>query len=204
MIMKLVRYAAVTASILILSTLVFLPGPTASGQTGRPQSIREAIPPGAYPPGALFPNMPNYYPYPMPGFPGAGHDPDMVKLMAAEAAAQREAAGLVKEYGRSEKEEQRDKIKTKLSEVLGKQFDLQQKRRDRELARLEAQVKKLRDLMKKRSDARQTIVDKRLDQLIREAEGLGWTAPPGVGVPNNVEFIPDVSITRPTYSGQKP
>jgi len=37
----------------------------------------------------------------------------------------------------------------------------------------------VRELMRKRTDAKQTIVEKHLDQLIREAEGLGWTAPPG-------------------------
>jgi hypothetical protein len=112
------------------------------------------------------------------------NDPEMAKLCNEEAKAEREASRLIRDYAHSDKEEQRDKIKGKLAEVLGKEFDLQQQRRDLELGRLEAQVKKLRQLMKKRSDSRQTIVDKRLDQLIREAEGLGWTAPVGPAFSN--------------------
>jgi hypothetical protein len=104
----------------------------------------------------------------------------MQKLLTEEGKAQHEAAGLVRDYTRTEKEKDRDAIKTKLAEVLGKQFDAQQKRRDLELTRLEAQVKKLREVMKKRDDARQKIVNNHLDQLLREADGLGWTAPPGI------------------------
>ena len=52
-------------------------------------------------------------------------------------------------------------------------------------------MKKLRDVMKKRSDARATIIDKRLDQLLNEASGLGWSTPRGSGV----------SGISPSYSG---
>jgi hypothetical protein len=37
----------------------------------------------------------------------------------------------------------------------------------------------VRELMTKRSQERKVIIDKRLDQLVREAEGLGWAPPPG-------------------------
>ena len=106
-------------------------------------------------------------------------DREMAKLLGDEARLERQAAGLVAEYARTEDEKDRSKIKSRLSAVLEKQFDAQQNRRDLEVARIEAQLKKLRELMRKRSDARQTIIDKRLDQLVREAEGLGWTAPAG-------------------------
>ena len=52
-----------------------------------------------------------------------------------------------------------------LAEALQKQFDLQQKRRDLEVAHIEAQLKKLREVMRKRGESRQTIIDKRLDQM---------------------------------------
>ena len=81
----------------------------------------------------------------------------------------------------TEEDAERTKIKAKLSEALNKQFEQQQKRRELELARAEAQLKKVRELMKKRGEERKTIVEKRLDQLVREADGLGWTAPPAVG-----------------------
>ncbi|HEV3024616.1 MAG TPA: hypothetical protein VGX76_19205, partial [Pirellulales bacterium] len=42
---------------------------------------------------------------------------------------------------------------------------------------IEARVKKLREVINKRNEAKRSIIDKRLDQLIREADGLGWNAP---------------------------
>jgi len=110
----------------------------------------------------------------------SGRDPELTKLLVAESSAEREVNGLVAEYSRKEDEKERAKIKEKLSAALSKQFDLQQKRREHELARVEAQVKKLRELMKKRGEERKAIIDRRLDQLMREAEGLGWTPPPGL------------------------
>ena len=104
-------------------------------------------------------------------------DPEIRKLQNEEATLEREAAGVVKEYIKTENEAQRGNLKAKLSAVLAKEFDLQQKRREIELARLETHMKKLRDMMNKRNTARRTIVEQRLDQLLREAEGLGWNAP---------------------------
>jgi hypothetical protein len=112
----------------------------------------------------------------------AAPDPELAKVQNDEARVQQEAAALTEEYSRTEDEGQRAKIKAKLSGALQKQFDLQQKRRDLEVARIETQLKKLQELMRKRSEARKTIIEKRLDQLLQEADGLGWTAP--LGAPN--------------------
>ena len=112
-------------------------------------------------------------------------DPEMHPLVQEEAVAEREVVELIDSYKRTENDVERSKIKSKLAALLEKEFDLQQKRRDLELSRAEARLKKVRDLWKKRSDARQTIIDKRLDQLIREADGLGWTPPPGINLRQN-------------------
>jgi hypothetical protein len=113
----------------------------------------------------------------------APQDPELSALLKEESKSAAEAARSMKDYAAADNEDKRAKIKTKVQEALGKQFDAQQKRRDLELTRLEAQTKKLRELMKKRSDARTTIIEKRLDQLLREADGLGWASPHGPSVP---------------------
>jgi hypothetical protein len=110
---------------------------------------------------------------------GAPADPAMEKLINEEANLERDVASLVNDYGKTAEEAERNKIKSKLSALVDKQFDLQNKRRELQLAQLEAQLKKVREQMRKRADARQTIVEKRLDQLLREADGLGWTPSPG-------------------------
>jgi hypothetical protein len=122
---------------------------------------------------------------------GQPRDPEMAKILNAEASADREVKSLMREYKRTEDADARGKIKTKLTAALAKQFDAQQKRRDLELTRVEAQLKKLRDLMKKRGEERKTIIDHRVEQLVRDAEGLGWAPPPGPsGLVPSGNYIP--------------
>jgi hypothetical protein len=135
------------------------------GQEGRPLTAGVDLPPGQL---SLY---------------SGGSDAEMDKLLQEEAAAEHQVHQLVESYAHRESETERGKIRGNLATALQKEFDLQQKRRDLELARIEARVKKVRDLMQKRSDARQSIIEKRLDQLLREAEGLGWTPPAGINVP---------------------
>lgn len=80
---------------------------------------------------------------------------------------------LVKQLAKAEGDK-KEKIKDQLTETLGKQFDARQKRHQAELTALEAQVKKLKELVQKRQENRREIIGKRLDQLMREADGLGW------------------------------
>jgi succinate dehydrogenase/fumarate reductase flavoprotein subunit len=90
---------------------------------------------------------------------------------------QDQSGQLVQEYVKAEKEEDKKEIRKKLADVLGKQFDAHMKQQQEELAALERQISELKAIMKKRQDAKTTIIDRRMDQLIQDAEGLGWTAP---------------------------
>jgi peptidoglycan hydrolase CwlO-like protein len=69
---------------------------------------------------------------------------------------------------------QRSEIKAKLSEILSKQFDARQKRHRQEIEALEAKVTKLKELVRKRQESREEIVTRRLEQLMRDTQGLGW------------------------------
>ncbi len=111
-----------------------------------------------------------------------GADSEMDKLMQEEAAAEQHVAKLIETYAHTEGEAKRSGIKSDLSKVLEKEFDAQQKRRDLELKRVEERLKKVRELMEKRDRARRSIIDNRLDQLLREADGLGWTPPAGINL----------------------
>ncbi len=99
------------------------------------------------------------------------------KLQQAGAQLSRESEELVSRYSEASDDEQRQKIKAQLAELVAKQFNLQQQIREDEIAQIEARVKKLRALIEKRKAAQQSIIANRLDQLLREAEGLGWTPP---------------------------
>lgn len=86
---------------------------------------------------------------------------------------------LAKQYAKSEKEDEKKDIRKKLTDVLNEQFDLQMKQQQKELEDLEKQVANLKTMLKKRVDAKSAIVDRRIDQLAQEADGLGWSGPNG-------------------------
>lgn len=84
-----------------------------------------------------------------------------------------ETSELVQKLETAKSDNDREALKSKLSELIGKQFDVRQKR-TREIESLKAQVKKLKDLVQKRQDNRSEIISRRLDQLVRESQGLGF------------------------------
>jgi hypothetical protein len=91
-----------------------------------------------------------------------------------ETKLARNVEALVHRLAEAKNDSDRDKAKGELRDVLEKQFDLRQVRHDKEIDALEAQVKKLKDLVRKRNDNRREIISKRLDQILSDAEGLGW------------------------------
>jgi hypothetical protein len=91
-----------------------------------------------------------------------------------EANLAHEAERVARQLGEAKSDSDRDKLKTRLGEVLEKQFDQRQKRHEREIEQLEAQIKKLKDLVAKRQENRREIIGRRLEQILRESQGLGW------------------------------
>ena len=65
-------------------------------------------------------------------------------------------------------------MRAKLNDLLEKQFEDRQKKHQAESEALEAQVKKLKELIQTRSENRKEIISRRLEQIVREAQGLGW------------------------------
>ncbi len=174
----------------VLLMLVVLPGIfalAAAGQSAAPPGVAPSIPANPYvqevPAGA------NVYYEPVTSYRMVYYnkqaDPELAKLHASENAAEKEVAEAMAEYAHRGNDADAGKIKAKLAAALEKQFDLQHKRREHEATKIEEQLKKLRELIKKRSDARQTIIEKRLDQLTREADGLGWSSPAVAAPPRN-------------------
>ena len=90
---------------------------------------------------------------------------------------------LAEEYANAKGEDEKSEARKKLTDLLGRQFDEHIKRQQKELKELEKQIMTLRSLIKKRVDAKSSIVDRRIDQLLLDAEGLGW------GTPGHVNFL---------------
>ena len=79
------------------------------------------------------------------------------------------------------KEGEKTDIRKRLTEVLGNQFNQHMQAQQQELDDLEKKIAQLKAVLKKRLDAKSTIVERRADQLIQDAAGLGWNTPSGVG-----------------------
>jgi hypothetical protein len=116
----------------------------------------------------------------MPGMMGSTtqeYDPEMAEFAEAEAGLAAGADELLAQYATAEALEDQKHVKDQLRDTLAKQFDVQRQRRELELQRIEERVQKLRDQIKKRNEARDMIIDRRFEQLISEADGLGWGPP---------------------------
>jgi hypothetical protein len=85
-----------------------------------------------------------------------------------------EAKKLAETYAHESSESARVTIRKQLTALLMEQFDDRQKRHQDEIKQLEAQIKKLKDLIDKRQENREDIISRRLDQMLKEAQGLGW------------------------------
>jgi len=80
----------------------------------------------------------------------------------------------VDQLGKAKSDAEKEKMKAELSQKLEKQFDQRQKRHEADIEALETQIKKLKELVKTRNDNRKEIVSRRLEQLVRDSQGLGW------------------------------
>ncbi|AGA27497.1 hypothetical protein [Singulisphaera acidiphila] len=96
------------------------------------------------------------------------------KIGAEEAKLVLQTDDLIRQLETAEAEDQLTDAKAKLSDHLGKWFDVRQKRQEREIEALEAQVKTLKKLARKRQENREEIISHKLDQIIRDSLGLGF------------------------------
>ncbi len=93
------------------------------------------------------------------------NDPEMYKLLKEDAELDRKSRELAVEFRRAPND-QREKIKQLLEQVVNQHFEVRQQRRSLELKRLEEELKSLRDRMDRRAKARKEIVNKRVSELL--------------------------------------
>lgn len=85
-----------------------------------------------------------------------------------------ETREVIEAYRRTDDEAEKARIAKALPELVGKEFDARQKIREHELKQLEEQLRKLQELHQRRAKQRDQIVEERVRQLLRDADGLGW------------------------------
>ncbi|HLJ10639.1 MAG TPA: hypothetical protein VKU82_05590 [Planctomycetaceae bacterium] len=155
----------------------------ASGQEAagrRPRTpepgARLGLSPTAEVPNPAVANQP-FSPYPQDA--QYGHvSPEAVRatqeLMRQDAELEQQIRQTVHEYAAADSDDERGEARKKLSGLLKDQFSIRQKRREQDIARIEERVKRLREALKKRSESQQEIVERRLNDILSDADGLGW------------------------------
>ncbi|MGQ0634433.1 MAG: hypothetical protein ACT4QC_07480 [Planctomycetaceae bacterium] len=74
----------------------------------------------------------------------------------------------------ADSDDSRAAARAALTGMLKEQFVIRQQRREKEIAEIEERVKRLREALDKRAEAKEKIIERRLTQLLSDAEGLGW------------------------------
>ena len=98
----------------------------------------------------------------------------MDRLNSEEAQLDAKARNLAAHYRHASDESDRQKLRAEALEVVTNHFDVRQKRRALELERLEKQLDRLRSAINKRTEARETLIRQRTDQLLGEEQDAGF------------------------------
>jgi hypothetical protein len=106
----------------------------------------------------------------------AGGDEATRKPHAEDQTLEHSTRQLIEDLRKAESAGDRSPVLEKLTQTIEQQFDIRQQIRAKELEALEARVKKLRELHEKRERAKDDIVEERVNQIVREADGLGWSS----------------------------
>jgi len=85
-----------------------------------------------------------------------------------------ETMDLIDAYRQATDDKSRANLRAKLVVHLGKKFDSQHQRREKEINDLKARLKQLTEVHAKRAADRKGIIDRHADHLLREVDGLGW------------------------------
>jgi hypothetical protein len=101
-------------------------------------------------------------------------DPETQRIADDERRLNGVIGELVREYKGVTDAGKREVIQQRMAESVGEQFDHRQTLRAKQLEALAAQLERLRATHTERENQRDRIVADRVQQLVREADGLGW------------------------------
>ncbi len=104
---------------------------------------------------------------------GADYPTTNLAIVQGDNAQQANVASLVKLLKTAEGAE-KESVVAKLKSAVGDQFDKRQDGKAKELRALEEQLAKLKEIHAKRTQQRDVIIAERVQQILRDSEGLGW------------------------------
>ena len=105
---------------------------------------------------------------------GSGRTYTYIDTAAPKAPLGNAESVILRKYSSTTDEAERTSLAASLHATVAKQFAARQVHRLKELQRLEEQLARLRSIHQRRDQERGRIVDARVQQLLRDADGLGW------------------------------
>lgn len=133
---------------------------------------------------AQQPSAPRTYPATTP--PAASRQAQheyLIRLQSASQDPERKVNSHVEQWKAAEDDDARGKAEGELRAALKESFEFRLRRHEEQIHELEDRVKRLREQLDQRREKQDEIVDFRLQQLLREAQGLGWGTEPATRLP---------------------
>lgn len=101
-------------------------------------------------------------------------DPKAYDLEVKLQAAEDKSRSLGDKIRTAKDNDTKEDTKRELRTVLAELFDLREQRQQRDIENLQKEIQKLNDRLKSRRASKDKIVDKRLSEMVGEAENLDW------------------------------
>ncbi|MCP4649377.1 MAG: hypothetical protein GY853_04760 [PVC group bacterium] len=101
-------------------------------------------------------------------------DPEQYEQLKRLEALEIKMHRLAKSYKDSTESEKKQEVKVELTACLNEMFDIKQQKGTAEVVKLEQRLNKLKSYIQKRLDNKESIVGRKLEELLGQAEGLGW------------------------------
>lgn len=103
---------------------------------------------------------------------------DEKRIFKRDRDLTRDTRTLLATYAKTTGSAKKQEVAESLKQTVAEHFGIKQQIRETQLVELETRVKRLRELHDNRESAKATIIEKRFQLLIDEANGLGWSSSP--------------------------
>ena len=137
---------------------------TVEGYRGSVNVIGEAT--------TFAPGFPPSIPQPAMALPRLQSVPGVARYTVQDDAVR----AALKSIQESDSDEVREEAESQLRKALREQFEADIKHRQQELEAIAARLKEMRSKLDKRMESAEQIIDLRMQVLLQDAEGLGWTS----------------------------
>ena len=101
-------------------------------------------------------------------------DPEQYEAMQEKEKLAIQTKELVDQYKSTENESQKEELKSQITELLNKIFDIRQQNREKEIQRLEERLAEAKANNEKRLQNKEEIVAERLNELLGEEKWMQW------------------------------